>query len=532
MTTMITDDESFLLHVEGFDSLTLALEGWFDRNRNELPEALLERVDREFFPMPWDDLSAGGRRSVALQLDYQRDPETEQDRQFWWDFFERLHDLQAQAKKWESAATPTASDISLKESRLKELQQELERMKLQQRQAHADYYPKHKNLGADKASAQTTTDYIAFPKAMKILAERLGAKPEELAAWIFIGPDKGGIAAYRNANELNQYPRFFFDCFMGEDYLSPLMACCFRQDDIDRFDPADRYMTGAALIERWSCQPGLRPEAFILAKIAESRLLDIHPTLGGTQGTHGDKTSFPPLSSGLFAMSQIEQIETDDALDPVQILPDSDFGPGAARPVNNPTAARSAPVEDAYAAFRRLESLHPSEISIAIVGATSESGLSGNNMLEISARGITRRMALAEFDLVDRRTGSLTRQAAVLVGLAHRRKFVRSEEKNSAIMTRLRAEFRKHLGVKADPFTKYDSATGWQPIFSIVDHRDRSDARAKVDAEQKTVSFDQLEKRGQQFAAAKDDDTVEYDDDDGDGDAERWLKENDSDRLR
>lgn len=171
--------------------------------------------------------------------------------------------------------------------------------------------PARKSLDADKVSAPTT-DYIAFPKAMKILAERLQATPEELAVWIFMGTDTGGIAAYRNANELNPPPRFYFDYFMGEDYLSPLMACWFRQDDIDRFDPADRYITGAVLIERWSNQPDLRPEAFIRAKIAESRLLDIHPTFGGMRGTHNDDTSFPPMESGLFLLAHVEGIEADD----------------------------------------------------------------------------------------------------------------------------------------------------------------------------------------------------------------------------
>jgi hypothetical protein len=36
-----------------------------------------KRVVQEFFPMPWDKLSADQRRSVALQLDYQHDPAME-----------------------------------------------------------------------------------------------------------------------------------------------------------------------------------------------------------------------------------------------------------------------------------------------------------------------------------------------------------------------------------------------------------------------------------------------------------------------
>ena len=105
---------------------------------------------------------------------------------------------------------------------------------------------------------------------------------------------KSGIAAYLNANELTPPPEFYFAYYPGvEDYLSPLMSCWFLRDDIDRIEPADRYITGAELIERWGKHPGIRPEAFIRAKIAESRLLDFHPICGGTQGTFGD--NYPPL---------------------------------------------------------------------------------------------------------------------------------------------------------------------------------------------------------------------------------------------
>ncbi len=309
---------------EEFKSLTLVLDGWFDKKLDDLQIDLRECVEREFFPNLWDVLSADQRRSAALQLDYQNDPATKQDRQYWWNFFVRLHELETKIDEWESAETPTASDIVLKESRLKELQQELDRMELQKRQARGDYYPERRRLEADKGPTLTTA-FIAYPKAMKILGERWKATPEELAAWIYLGPETGGIVAYRNANELNPPPRFFFaPSFMGQDYLSPLMACWFRQGDIDGFEPADRYITGAELIERWSKQPGLRPEAFIRAKIAESRLLDMHPTFGGTQRTFDEYTNFPPLSAGLFAVSHVERIEDEDALDSAPVLPNSD----------------------------------------------------------------------------------------------------------------------------------------------------------------------------------------------------------------
>jgi hypothetical protein len=118
-----------------------------------------------------------------------------------------------------------------------------------------------------------------------------------------------------NANELNPPPRFFYYYFLGTDddwdYLSPLMSSWFREDDIVTFQPADRYITGKALTDRWSARPDIKPEAFIKAKIAESRLLDAHPIYGTTRGTRPDPT-FPPLESALFALAHVQAIEVED----------------------------------------------------------------------------------------------------------------------------------------------------------------------------------------------------------------------------
>lgn len=338
-----------------FESLTLALEGRFDNNLDDLPEAVRQRVEREFFMKRWDSLSADQRRSVALDWDYRHDPATAQERQYWWNFFTRLDELQAQMEQWQSAETPTASDIALKESRLKALQQEIDRMELQLRQGRGDYYPEPKPSILDK-EAIPAPEYIPYPKAMNILREKWQATPDELAMWIFWGPEKGGIAAYLNANELNPPREFYFAYFVGvEDYLSPLMSCWFRKDDIDRFEPTDRYITGAELIERWGKHPVLSSEAFIHAKIAESRLEDLHPIFGGTRVSFDDRENFPPLSAGLFAMSQIERIEAEDGLDSAPNLPISDVKPEQNAPREKggrPKEPLAEAVEKAYLYFR------------------------------------------------------------------------------------------------------------------------------------------------------------------------------------
>lgn len=297
-----------------FESLTLALEPWFDQAFDALPRQLRQRMNNKFLP-PWDALAPAQRRSFALQWDYQHDPATLADRQLWWDHCKRLNAIEQQIAEWEAASAPAASDLALKEARLKELRQELARMALQERQIGDDYYPVRV---ADAAEAPATPPvapvrYIAYPKAMKLLTRRLGATPEELAAWVFMGPRHGGLAAYRNANELDPPPRFHFWTGNADpDYLAPLMACWFKEDDISAFEPTDRYITGKVLVERWSQHPGVEPEAFILAKIAESRLLDLHPIYGGTQSIFPEHVAFPPMESGLFVLAQVEAIEAED----------------------------------------------------------------------------------------------------------------------------------------------------------------------------------------------------------------------------
>lgn len=181
-----------------------------------------------------------------------------------------------------------------------------------------DNYPEeslHNNENGEQfPSSALAIRYIAYPKAMKSLKTRYNATPEELAAWVWLGRKDGGLNAYLNANELDPPPRFYFSPGGSDDfnYLSPLMGCWFIEKDIANFDPVERFITGKSLIERWSQYAEVQPEPFIRAKIGESRLSDIHPICGGTQGTSPDDASFPPLSAGLFSQTEIELIEEED----------------------------------------------------------------------------------------------------------------------------------------------------------------------------------------------------------------------------
>lgn len=510
-----------------FQSLTLALEAWFDRPGHALPDKLRRRMEQDFV-VPWDDLAPAQRRSVALQWDYQTDPATQAERKFWWDFYQKKDAIKRQIAKWEAVSAPAASDLALKEDRMEELRQELARMALQERQTGGDYYPARvcpvETAEAPATPPASPVRYIAYPKAMKLLTKRLGATPEELAAWVFIGKADGGLTAFLNANELDPPPQFNYCLCVGmgdnSDYLSPLMACWFREIDIAQFEPGQRYITGKALIERWSKQSGIQPKAFIRAKITESRLMDMHPITGLTRGSNPEDTTSPPLEMALFDLAHVEAIEAED------------FGvdEGSGEPVDMPKAETESlePLTLAVSGspcniFIAMEKLDASELCFAFIGDKSETGLAANNMVELCARNETRRVALGVLELVDRRRGSVNSQGVILLGMAQKMPLIRTE-KNAATMTRLRKVFRNHLGIMTDPFETYRQVAGWVPRFKITDKRGAADERAKREAERRMDSYEQLKERGERFA-----DTCQVDRsfDDGNDDADEWLKNND-----
>jgi hypothetical protein len=289
-----------------FESLSAALEGWFDKPVSELPDPLRNRVDAEY-PVAWDLLAADQRQGFAEQWDAQHDPALESERKYWWDFYLLKGEIEQQIEKWSEVETPTATDLAQKETRLAELKRELAGMEQKERQTQRGRPDRQQ---PDALHLVGRPNYIAIPIARKLLSDRLGATLEEMAAWVWLGPKIGGLAAYVNANELEPAPRFYFDYYMGKDYLDPLMACWFKEDDIANFQPKDRFITGMALIERWRESLGNQTEAYIRAKITESRLQDMHPIKGGTQWSFG--RGYPPKKTALFEMSRVKEIEEAD----------------------------------------------------------------------------------------------------------------------------------------------------------------------------------------------------------------------------
>ena len=476
--------------------------------------------------MSWDHLSADQRKSVAWQWDYQHNPAAEPSKEFWWDFYQSKIALNEKIAKWKSVPIKDASDLAKQEARLAELEQELARMEQQELLVRANYHPPTKQA-RDAPDGNSPTPFhlvrfIAYPKAIKQLTERLGSTPFDLAAWVWLGPKAGGLVSFVSVNEIDP-PRIFHFAAGGIDfdYLSPMMACWFREDDIANFTPTESYITGSALIERWGQRSEIQPEAFVQAKITESRLQEIHPIYGATQGTFPGNTIYPPLASGLFALSQVKKIEVEDfGEDERTTVKCRAISPLAIEQVKQLEVDTSGRVFDV---FRAMANLNAGELTFSFVGEKSESGLGANNMVEISARQETRRVALAAFDLVDRRRGSLNGQGAILLGMAGKKKLTYTGA-NAAKMKRLRDVFRAHLSIVGDPFEPYRKGSGWVPRFTVADKRGMADERAKREAESRTDSLEQINERGDRFASNG---LTEHPFDADNDDADKWLKNHD-----
>lgn len=161
---------------------------------------------------------------------------------------------------------------------------------------------------------------------------------------------------------------------------------------------------------------------------------------------------------------------------------------------------------DACAVFRALKPpLAAEEVRVTFVAGSDDCLL-----LEITARGNTRRLPPALLSLVNRTSGSLNAQGNALLDLAKGKRLIHSPN-NAQIVTRLRKAL-KHLGIARGAFEAYRPVYGWVPRFKVSDERDAAEKRAAREAERKTVSYDGLRERGWQARAGED-----------------WLKKHDTD---
>lgn len=289
-------------------TLEESLEDWFDLPLARLPAELQERVRTVFAPLKWDHLSPEQRQMVAYESDFQAHPSHERARTYLYDLWKQAHHIKFQIAELSASATDAAR------ARIDTLRRDLRRLESLMNIAPADSPPLAITRGKP-GQPSIPEQFVAYPRAFVLLQQRIAATPDELAAWVWFGPEEGGLVAYQNVNELDPPPRFRFTYGAGPEqfnYLAPLMGCWFKVDDVNSFQPTRRFVTGATLLERWSRQPGLEPVAFIAAKIEESRLIDMHPMFGSTRAADQSKSDLPPLERALFDLADVLHVETTD----------------------------------------------------------------------------------------------------------------------------------------------------------------------------------------------------------------------------
>lgn len=165
-------------------------------------------------------------------------------------------------------------------------------------------------------------EYVQYLKAKGVLETRLGATPAEIAMWTWLGRElhgkpAGGINGYRDPALHDDRPlRFHFqeDLNGTFDYLGQLMACYYRIEDIDSFEPEDRYLTFDRVVSRFRrfCSES-EARSLIHIKVGTGELESYHPQTGMTAGTHGlgEEPGFPPLEQGLFTLADVHAIEAE-----------------------------------------------------------------------------------------------------------------------------------------------------------------------------------------------------------------------------
>lgn len=177
-----------------------------------------------------------------------------------------------------------------------------------------------------------------------------------------------------------------------------------------------------------------------------------------------------------------------------------------------------------FTEFRAMAGLVASEIAISFVGDKTDAGIGGNNMLEASARNVSKRIALAEFGLINRNTSALNGEGAILLGLASKNRLP-NNQKNQAKMSRLRRVFKLNFGTTGNPFKPHNKALGCVPLFEINDKRGAADKRARLKAEFKQPSFEQMQERGQQYEQGLECSQLSADQQD-ELPANEWMREN------
>ena len=167
-----------------------------------------------------------------------------------------------------------------------------------------------------KPDAHPPGKYVHYIVAKEFLEKKFKATAHEIAIWVWVGPQFGGINCYLDAPLHRNPERFTFDDWPSgnQDYLSHLQHCFFLQSALDAFHPKERFIGYQNLKERWSARCSEAEAIALIRAKAESGELDaVHPITGNTLGTPFGAIKYKraPLEEGVFFLAIVEALEAE-----------------------------------------------------------------------------------------------------------------------------------------------------------------------------------------------------------------------------
>lgn len=305
--------------------VSTVLSNWFDSEVVDFPEDIQEFFFDRFNPIktdpilngssfctcPWGRMTPDMRRQVALLLDYEKDHHVRQQEKTC-GFDQEAREIIAKQINLSEKNPPQLDSLDKIEAALKGLYDHHARMIFLKNQLLGDF---KKMITGAHGTDTNQPDLSAYTPYLQAV-EKLDASPEEMAAWVWAGKDNGGLNAFFKHNRGESLLRYYL-CFGSADecsYQSRLLECWFLATELSEFQPAENYITGKSLIDRW--KEKLKGEeslsaAFIRAKIAAETLRDINRMPGDRQHEGFNNSPYPSLNCRLFNLTDVAQIEAE-----------------------------------------------------------------------------------------------------------------------------------------------------------------------------------------------------------------------------
>lgn len=286
-------------------SLSSLLDGWFETSLTKLPDDLQQVVNEMYMPITWEMIDAAGRRNLAAQIDAEIVPQLIEESEFWFNLAACNMDLQAEI----SAIRASQGGGETQLRKINELETEERRLRLVYRRPDIGHL-----LARPTQNIQVMEGLIPFSEAGRLLTDRFDATLNELAAWMVFGDSP--LPGYLKVQDVTQCSRLILPrVFSSFDLEDALIASWFVQADLVNFVPDERYISGAELLDRWNPYFSRHAAAFIVAKVAELRLTDLHPIAGISQATVPHEPMLPALEEAVFRLSEVESIEAEQRID-------------------------------------------------------------------------------------------------------------------------------------------------------------------------------------------------------------------------